>query len=335
MKFHEKRRQVFLNEHHYLKDMSDIPEIIEMFKSSPAGSGATVQEGWMISQRRISATLFEELFLKYTAGEPITELREDLGAIVASYEKYAELLWKLSEDPDEPAFTFVTLDEYAQLMQLIGLCFLLHRRDLLPRIAALQDGVDEANGGTDTLYEEFMAHAMGPNARYESDHLCCSKPYRYLFHALTEQTEEARLAALHSFLKRWYIDLAGCGWHDSHKLNENGDQGGYYGYWSFESGAAVILLDIEDDTSLHKYIYYPKDLVAWCRENAAKYPNGGAAPEPARIPSVPAGQPCPVEGFWNTHASKQPALYFKRGDIFPDYPGNAWGATIWNWSREK
>ena len=83
------------------------------------------------------------------------------------------------------------------------------------------------------------------------------------------ETNDKALENLHRFLKHWYKDLAGCGWHDSHKPNEAGQQGGYYGYWSFEAGAAVLLLGIEDDSSLEQYLYYPKDLVAWAREHKA------------------------------------------------------------------
>jgi hypothetical protein len=38
-------------------------------------------------------------------------------------------------------------------MQLIGLCFLLHRQDLLPRIAALEDPLYR---GRDALYEDLL-----------------------------------------------------------------------------------------------------------------------------------------------------------------------------------
>ncbi|MGV8916746.1 MAG: PoNe immunity protein domain-containing protein [Pseudomonas sp.] len=328
MNFQGKRRQQFLNEQYYLRVASEIPEILTMFKASPAGSGSTIEEGWMISKRRIAANLFDQLLLEYTGGESISSLRNLLEEVVIAYEQYAELLWKLENDPDEPIFTFVSLDDYSSLMQLMGLCFLLHRRDLLPRIAALQDGIDEENGGTDTLYEEFMAHAMGPNARYESDYLCCSKPYQSLFHALTEQTPEARLQELHTYLKRWYKDLSGCGWHDSHKLDANGDPGGYYGYWSFEAGAAVILLGIEDDSSLHKYLYYPKDLVAWSREHAADYPNGGAIITP-RQPSVEGGNPCPKAGWWFTPAKADSLRYFEYGEIMPNFENSEWGSTHW------
>jgi hypothetical protein len=63
------------------------------------------------------------------------------------------------------------------------------------------------------------------------------KPYEALADALSSADNDAALKELDRFLKHWYKDLAGTGWHDSHKPDENGNQGGYYGYWSFEAGA--------------------------------------------------------------------------------------------------
>ncbi|SEL79915.1 protein of unknown function [Pseudomonas agarici] len=285
----------------------------------------------MISQRRIVANLYEKLFLEYTAGEPIEPLRQQIEDIINAYEVYSERLWALYGDHNEPVFDYVITDDYANLMQLIGLCFLLHRRDLLPRIAALQDGVEGENGGADALFEEFMIHAIGREKRYQSDYLCALKPYEPLFYALTEDEYPKQLKELNIFLKRWYKDLAGCAWHDSHKA-----EGGYYGYWSFEAGAAVILLGIEDDSSLHKYLYYPKDLVAWCRAHAAEYSNSTPpATDKTTANRVAAGQPCPKSGWWFTPARLNSRRYFQQGAAFPVIEGSDYGLTFWQWSPDQ
>lgn len=331
MNFNSQRRQQFLDEMRYLETINEIPEILETFKQHPAESGTTVDEGWMISQRRIAANLYEKLFLEYTAGEPIEPLRQEIEDVIDAYEIYAERLWKHHKDRSEPIFDFVISDDYAQLMQLIGLCFLLHRRDLLPRIAAVQDGVAGENGGADTLFEEFMCYAMGPEARFQSNYLCGSKPYESLFHALTEQSPESRLKELNVYLKHWYKDLAGCAWHDSHKTG-----GGYYGYWSFEAGAAVILLDIEDDTTLHKYLYYPKDLVAWCRANTAEYSSESKTPGVfATAAGIAAGQSCPKSGWWFTPALLNSRRYFQQGTRFPAIEASDYGTTFWQWCTDQ
>lgn len=318
-------------EKYYQQVLKEISRGIDLFSSRPAGIGTSEQESWMYSYESIAGHKFERLLLHYTAGEPIEPLRAELEEVIAAYERYGEHLWQYTGDRNEVIFKFYSLDDYCQLMQLIGLCFLLHRRDLLPRLAAMQDGENgTSNGGADTLYEEFMAFGIGPETRFETDHLCQVRPYENLFFGLTETTHANALKEFNLFLKHWYKDLAGTGWHDSHK-----DGGaGYYGYWSFEAGAAVLLLGIEDDSSLYKYLHYPKDLVAWSREHAADYPDGGLGSTPKSRPNVPGGQPCPEAGWWFTPAKTGSRRYFKQGETMPSL-GSDYGHTFWQWAPEE
>lgn len=332
MQFHIKRRQQFLSEAHYDQDVAALRDGITLFSSGPAGAGDTELEGWMISHRSIARYRFQELCLRYTAGEDIEPMRAQLEEVVHSFEVYSELLWRFKADRNEPVFNFYFLDEYCHLVQVLGLCFLLHRRDLIPRIAALQDGEDGANGGVDTLYEELVAYGVGPESRFETDQLCQLRPYESLFHALTETAPTKGLRELNLFLKHWYKDLAGTGWHDSHKPNEKGEQGGYFGYWSFEAGAAVLLLGIEDDSSLHQYLYYPKDLVAWARTHSVLSDEQGGAKQ-LRL-RCEAGQPCPREGCWFTPAQADSRRHFKVGETMPAL-GSDYGATIWQWDENQ
>lgn len=335
--FNRERRQQFLTENSYTTTAAVLAQGVAHFSIHPYGSGRDDGERSMLARMSAARDSFRLLLIRFTAGAPLEPLRQQLEQVVVAYERYGDLLWTYRKDRNEVVFEFTCIDDYCELMQLIGLCFLLHRRDLLPRIAALQDGLDaagqdgEGNGGTDTLYEEFMAHGVGAQARYDTDWLCCSKPYRPLFRALTEATSEGRLKQLDGFLKNWYKDLAGTGWHDSHKPDDNGNQGGYYGYWSFEAGAAVILLGIEDDSSLHKYLYYPKDLVTWCRANAALSDPEAKTDIPLRCL---AGQPCPRSGFWFTPAAAGKRQRFAQGDVMPDL-GGAYGATVWQWDERQ
>lgn len=334
MQFHEKRRQQFLGERHFIEDMKASIEGVRHFSSNPSGVGDTMDEKWMWSRHTVANYEFQSLCLRYTAGDPIEPLRGDLEKVIDAYERYADLLWQYRADRNEWVFDFDVLDDYCQLMQLVGLCFLLHRRDLLPRIASMQDGEHgTSNGGADVIYEEFMIHACGPDKRFATEHACQVRPYENLFYALTEETSDRQLKELDQFLKRWYKDLSGTAWHDSHKPNENGDQGGYHGYWSFEAGAAVLLLGIEDDSSLHKYLYYPKDLVAWAREHALLSADPSSNVEQVRL-RCEAGQPCPRDGEWETPALANSRRSFKQGEIMPSVEGD-YGQTIWQWVGES
>lgn len=337
MEFHLKRRQQFLGESHYREQLTFWDEVIEGQRANllkPEGS----ERGWHCSLLQgIADGQLIKFSLHYTAGEPIESLRVELEQVVVAFERYGDLLWKDRRDRNEVVFEFTSIDEYCQLMQLLGLCFLLHRRDLLARLAVLQDGmsaigqVGQGNGGTDWLFEEFMAMAVGPETRFESEQLCCSKPYEALADAMSSENNETALKDLDRFLKRWYKDLAGTAWHDSHKPGESGQLGGYFGYWSFEAGAAVILLGIEDDSSLHKYLYYPKDLVAWCRANAAL----SASDEKSNIRlRCLAGQPCPRGGHWFTPAQANSRHRFAASELMPDV-GGSFGATIWQWDESQ
>lgn len=329
MAFHEIRRQQFLGEADYLASLKAIDTGIAALEEN-----FIENSGFLASQMRLSMSIAGDRFIKlclhYTAGEPIAPLRAELEEVIAAYERYGEHLWQYTGDRNEVVFKFYSLDDYCQLLQLIGLCFLLHRRDLLPRLAAMQDGDAGANGGADTIYEEFMIHVFGPELRYQSETANQVRPYENLFYALTEDDHVEQLKELNLFLKHWYKDLAGTGWHDSHKE----DGSGYYGYWSFEAGAAVLLLGIEDDSSLHKYLYYPKDLVAWCREHAADYPDGGLGSAPKSRPNVPGGQPCPEAGWWFTPAKTGSRRYFKQGETMPSL-GSDYGHTFWQWASEQ
>ncbi len=331
MEFEKKRRQQFLGEKYFQEQLPEFEAVI----NSPDGLEANLKQperekGWYCDLTRgVGYEKFNRLILRYTAGESIEPMRDELEEVVSAYERYGEYLWRYTGDRNTFVFEFSSIDDYCQLMQLIGLCFLLHRRDLLPRIAALQDGKNGENGGADNLYEEFMSHGLGAETRYESDWIFASKPYQSLSDALYSETNDNALKNIDHFLKRWYKDLAGTGWHDAHI-----EQAGYYGYWSFEAGAAVLLLGIEDDSSLHKYLYYPKDLVAWAKENAHRFPDGGMTPATTKRPNVPAGQSCPEAGWWFTPAQTNSRRYFKQGETMPSV-GSDYGLTFWQWSPDQ
>ena len=58
--------------------------------------------------------------------------------------------------------------------------------------------------------------------------------------------------------KEWYRGHSDMGWYNDHKSKWNI----HTGYWSFESGALVKILGL-DDSALKNQQYYPYDLVHW------------------------------------------------------------------------
>ncbi len=48
-----------------------------------------------------------------------------------------------------------------------------------------------------------------------------------------------------------------------------------------------------------------------------------------RVERVPAGQPCPVAGWWYTPAEIDSRRWFKEGELFPEIEGSDYGDTFW------
>ena len=137
------------------------------------------KEGRSTATARLAENCFEELVLSYSAGEPIDPLRRQLGSLIEAYERYQRALGVFENAPEIAPLGLDRLDDFERCMQLIGLCYLLHRRDLLPRIAKLED---PGYAGEDTLYEDLLSHEL--EGRYEVDAWYHDEPYRDLVNSL-------------------------------------------------------------------------------------------------------------------------------------------------------
>lgn len=268
MDFNDRRRQPFLSETHYRTEMAAITYALETSERAAAAGGRTRADSLRIAAHDAAFDRFQRLCLQYTAGEPIEPMCADLEDVIAAYERYAQRLWTNKRNRSEPAFDFASRSEYCVLMQLIGLCFLLRRRDLLPRLARLQDGENGENGGQDRLYEELMRQEMGTPLRFKCRQLSHPHPYDPLFQALTEWEPDEQTVYLDHFLSQWYDCLAQEPWHPRPRSAPQSDEGSWFGSWSFDAGAIAVLLDMEDDSPLCDHPNYPKDLVDWSRDNA-------------------------------------------------------------------
>lgn len=328
MQFHEKRRQQFLNqlafEHtsNFFRDTAS-PGFLQALQKTDSD---------LNDRRRVSAALadysFTNYMLSYTAGADLNLLRDELTGIVANYEQATRHVQAYANDPTFPPLRFAEIDQYERALQLIGLCYLLHRRDLLPRIAATLDG---AFAGRDTLYEDLLAYEL--TGRYEVDEWYHDKPYRDIINSLYRDTPEERIADIGQYLKMWYPSMKRASWHDSHlSISEEDGCGAYFGYWSVEAAAVTYLLEL-DDTSFREHIVYPKDLVDFARtlDSATHSASSMQESESARI-RVEGGQPCPRAGHWSTPALQDSRRHFEQGEIMPVVDGAAYGATIWQWS---
>lgn len=157
MNFNEKRRQQFLSEAAY--------NATKLFFEQVAGPGYLEElaspRADANDRRRVSSAYadnsFTNFMLRYTAGEPLHGLRDDFTALVEAYEQATKFVQEFAQDETFPPLRFIEIDEYERVLQLIGLCFLLHRRDMLPRIASI---FDPSSASRDTLYEDLLAFGM-------------------------------------------------------------------------------------------------------------------------------------------------------------------------------
>lgn len=329
MEFHQNRRQQFLSEAAY-KSTRD-------FFEQTAGPGYLDElvspDADANDRRRVSAiyadSCFTNFMLLYTSGEPIDALRHEFESVVDAYEKATKYVQEFSQSATFPPLRFIEIDEYERVLQLIGFCFLLHRRDMLPRIASM---FDPSSASTDTLYEDLLA--FGLDDRYELDSWYHDAPYRDLINTMYRDTEQESISDLQQYLKVWYPSLAAAPWHNSHLAIDDDSCGGYFGYWAIEAAAVAYLMEL-DDSSFREHIVYPKDLVDFARKMDAAAEATSTVKEDLSRLRVEGGQPCPQAGYWTTPAQQDSRRLFKAGEIMPKFDNSAYGATIWQWSEQQ
>lgn len=325
MQFHEKRRQQFLNESYYTFFTNFIEKTILHWRDHNPANARSEVFGRALASMDVANQISDLFILRYTGGESIDNLRDDLTKVIEAFEVNTKYEREFSEDPNFPPLRFAEIDDYERAMQLIGLCYLLHRRDLLPRLAAMLDG---AYACKDTLYEDFFAYEL--KDRYEVDEWYHDKPYRDLINSFYRDTPEESIVDIEKYLKAWYPSMKKAPWYDSH-LDTSEAGGAYSGYWAVEAAAAVYLFDL-DDRSFRDHIVYPKDLVDYARKLDGQL--GSVAPAPQEL-RVEGGNPCPQAGYWFTPAIADSLRHFEQGEIMPLSPDSQYGVTIWQWCTEQ
>lgn len=329
MEFHEKRRQQFLTEVAYHGTRKFFEETgAALYRSAFTRPDFDANDRSLNADAYADET-FANFLLKYTAGETIDLLRQDFEQVVSAFEQAARYVQEYAKSPTFPPLRFIEIDEYERVLQLIGLSFLLHRRDLLPRIASI---FDPSSAASDTLYEDLLA--FGLDGRVELDTWYHDSPYRDLINCMYRDTDDETTADIERYLKNWYKSLAKAPWHDSHLGIEEDSCAGYFGYWAIEAGAIAYLMEL-DDSSFREHLVYPKDLVDFARAMDAAVESSPTINEDISGMRVEGGQLCPKAGYWTTPAQQDSRRLFSVGDIMPAFEHSAYGATIWQWSEEQ
>ena len=177
---------------------------------------------------------YQILISKYSAGYPVLELIPDYLQGVQFMKKgwnsdagYVTMLWYLSIG--------VMLECHKELQQL----------SILLRELSVKD--------------KLFSFLVNNTQDYASEKLLWTTPYAGLIEVieLAKTNKEKAVERLQNYLKKeWYKGHSDCGWYNDHKSK----WGVHFGYWSFESGALVKILGL-DDSSLQGLPYYPYDMV--------------------------------------------------------------------------
>lgn len=258
MAYQDERRQKILDETHckeFEEDLqSRIDDSAKILWEKNLHPAAKRSFAWGIASESLDL-----LLLRYTAGRSLTELREQLPAVIKAFDVFIPL----DNPPSFEAHTLeiTQLEAYVYVMWLLALCRLLGHEELIPTVIAWLDRNAEFNRGRDGLFESVVEKLTG--TRHPTERvLLHPEAYRPLAKATLPDATD-RPALVKEFVENWYKQMDECYWHDTHTDAEGSS---YFGYWCLEAALVTFLWDI-DDTSYRDHLVYPKDLVDYARQH--------------------------------------------------------------------
>ncbi|MBT0571855.1 DUF1911 domain-containing protein [Curvibacter sp. CHRR-16] len=329
--FIERRRQPFITEAYSsqfqkIKRERSIPYFKSVLDEVRGVTSSEALQDKKDGYNAIANALTDLLHLRYTAGEPIEQLRTELDEVVAAWEDYAKAVGVIGPEGKGSIFGFAYRVDYNKAVHLAGLAVLLRREDLLPRIDAMVLGFK----GSDAVYEELVSPYL-PERPY-ADTWYHATPYTDALNAIDSEDPKERSALMGQAVEDWFAANEGQPFHGTHKDVDDSGEGGYTGYWCFELAALCFIKGI-DDSAFRDHLTYPKDLVDFARSKG-QLPTASAAPQTTL--SAQPGQPVPRAGVWQTTALlDKRSLTLALGEKLPftaqDKAGNA---VVWFWKSE-
>ena len=204
--------------------------------------GNQVKEDRIFSvKRKINSLKFGVLSAKYSLGK---EIKTNFYNDFVEYIKEFPLFWNSNSG-------------YVQLLWNVSIGIMLEIRDndfnILVKLI-------EKDNPKDYLIDFILNSRVDWNQKLSKFKF--DNPYKNLEEVvmLAESDKQKAVERLKQYLdKEWYKGHSDSGWYDDHKETEVNV---YSGYWCWESGALVKILDL-DDTILKDQEYYPYDMVHW------------------------------------------------------------------------
>jgi hypothetical protein len=187
--------------------------------------------------------------LKYSGEAPIEEIKDDYPQLIEAWVAYNQNI----STGDNKKHLLLTNDYY-RVLTLISWGFIFNAPiDLFQKIAN-----HIHSNGEDALIETLLATKL--TGRIATDKLIYPKSFELLYKA-TQARGEEQVALVKEYLSNWYKNMKDFINYDAHKAK---GEGGFEGYWSFETAAVVVLYNI-DDSSFRDMDFYPKDMVEFAK----------------------------------------------------------------------
>lgn len=210
-------RQDFYSKDHYKHFLKELDETIELCKTNTFESDSPEEEASLRAEQ-LQNLLFDRIFASYTAGEEIKTLIPLLEELIEKYETWQTKLAILEHAPKiSPLAIDDSLDQYEECVQVISLCILLHRIDLLKRLVTLIDQAGYA--GDDALYEDLLRKVLLD--RHDVDRWY-HDVYTPLIQAIYANTKAQSSKLLGDYCEQWYPAFPHAPWHDTHLQGDCG-----------------------------------------------------------------------------------------------------------------
>lgn len=203
-------------------------------------------------RENIVSDSIELVFAKYSIGMPIEDIKKDY--LVALEEMF--LVWNdrtinsFSHNDSEP---FYDTDEYWKIMQIIslGILFNVVSREKM-QILSIRDKI----AAPDLILDFLCAYLDERKYSFEQS---VGDNYHGLVKTIKDFATKNAACAINDYLrKQWLRDYKRQGFITTHNSKFNIHRG----YWSFESGAIMKILNA-DDSILKGQQFYPYDMVHW------------------------------------------------------------------------
>jgi hypothetical protein len=321
--FDQRRRQPFLDELSYRNTLRwfDNDEVILHEKLQDQHDRPRARSTTL---RMLANQLWNTFQLRYTAGEELLDLAQSLTQVVEAFERYVGACNEVPEADYHPPFILdEMIDTYVDYINLLSASVLLHREDLIPRIAAFNDGTSYEK--SDAVIEDLLGFYLPDRPTLDGWYW---KAYTPLLDAIDEDARPAMQIGMAKYVKGWYKSMKSVAhfWGKHEQIKP--EYSPYDGYWAICAAAFTYLYDI-DDSAYRNEMVYPKDLVDYARSiprRPVKFEDG------SEILRVLGGQTCPTSGQWFSPAKQNSSRHFKKGDVMPVFDSE-YGLTIWQLSK--